>query len=123
MTKFDYNDYCRYVVRMFEISNYEKNINEVAYPDEIANLINEYKKRFDENILETIINEYDVMTTKKISFQSGQLWYYLHSETGILSNYYMYARLKNTHNKLLEKLIGDILTIILIQKLILRWIH
>ena len=53
----------------FIADEYEKNLAECAYPDEIQNLLNQYRKTPDDNILKTIENEFDLDTVKRITLE------------------------------------------------------
>lgn len=53
----------------FIADEYEKNLAECAYPEEIQNLLDQYRKTPDENILKTIENEFDLDTVKKITLE------------------------------------------------------
>lgn len=54
----------------FIADEFEKNIAECSYPDEVRNLIQQYRKSADDTILKTIKNEFDVDTIEKIALAS-----------------------------------------------------
>jgi hypothetical protein len=54
----------------FIADEFEKNIGECSYPDEVHNLIEQYRKTPDDNILKTIKSEFDIDTIEKIALQS-----------------------------------------------------
>ena len=54
----------------FIADEFTKNVSECSYPDEVQNLIEQYRKTADENILKTIKNEFDIETIEKIALQS-----------------------------------------------------
>lgn len=51
----------------FVADEYEKNLTECAYPDEVKNLIDQYRKTPNNDILKAIKSEFDVDTLEKVT--------------------------------------------------------
>ena len=51
----------------FIADEYEKNLAECSYPDEVHNLLEQYRKTPDDTLLKTIENEFEIDTVKNIT--------------------------------------------------------